>query len=140
MTRRRAREIALQVLYADDLNPSRNLAIAEEFVRRRLNHHPTLVKFSNDLIAGVRRNRVEIDKLLGQLAKNWSVERMAVIDRNVMRLATYEILHGDTPPRVAINEALELAKRYGARQSSQFVNGILDRVLASRTATASATE
>lgn len=140
MTRRRAREIALQVLYADDLNPSRNLAIAEEFVRRRLNHHPTLVKFSQELISGVRRNRVEIDKLLGQLAKNWSVERMAVIDRNVMRLATYEILHGDTPPRVAINEALELAKRYGARQSSQFVNGILDRVLASRTATASATE
>ncbi|MFM7846042.1 MAG: transcription antitermination factor NusB [Planctomycetota bacterium] len=140
MTRRRAREIALQVLYADDLNPSRNLAIAEEFVRRRLNHHPTLVKFSNELIAGVRRNRVEIDKLLGRLAKNWSVERMAVIDRNVMRLATYEILHGDTPPRVAINEALELAKRYGARQSSQFVNGILDRVIASRTATASATE
>lgn len=140
MTRRRAREIALQVLYADDLNPGRNMAIADEFVRRRLNHHKTLVKFASDIIAGVRRNRAEIDKLLGQLAKNWSVERMAVIDRNVMRLATYEILHGDTPARVAINEALELAKRYGARQSSQFVNGILDRVLATRTTTASTAE
>jgi len=140
MTRRRAREIALQVLYADDLNPGRNLAIADEFVRRRLNQHKTLVKFASDLIAGVRRNRAEIDKLLGKLAKNWSVERMAVIDRNVMRLATYEILHGDTPAPVAINEALELAKRYGARQSSQFVNGILDRVSATRTTTASTAE
>lgn len=130
MTRRRAREIVLQVLYADDLNPSRNMSVADEFVRRRLHNHKGLVAFAQSLLAGVRRNRVEIDKELARLATNWSLDRMAVIDRNVLRLGAYEILFGGTPRRVAINEALELAKRYGGRNSSPFVNGILDRIQA----------
>ena len=78
----------------------------------------------------MRQNRRELDEMLAQRAKNWSLKRMAVTDRNVLRLGTFEILFTDTPDRVAINEAVELARRFGAEQSAQFVNGILDRFLA----------
>ena len=130
MSRRsRAREVVLQVLYEDDLNPSRNMAVADEFVRRRLGNDATLIDFARSLLSGVRRNRKELDELLTQRAANWSLERMAVTDRNVLRMGAFEIMYSDTPRRVAINEAVELAKRYGAKQSAQFVNGILDRFL-----------
>jgi N utilization substance protein B len=130
MSRRsRAREVALQVLYEDDLNPGRNPAVADEFVRRRLNGEPTLIQFAKSLISGVRRNRPELDQLLVERAANWSLSRMAATDRNVLRLGAFEIMFTETPARVAINEALELAKRFGSKQSAQFVNGILDRFL-----------
>jgi transcription antitermination protein NusB len=130
MSRRsRAREIVLQVLYEDDLNPDRNMATADRFLVRRLNHDQELVDFARGLLAGVRKNRGELDRLLTERADNWSLERMAVTDRNVLRLGAYEILYTETPQRVAINEAVELAKRFGARQSPQFVNGILDRFM-----------
>src|SRR5687768_4169429 len=106
MSRRsRAREIVLQVLYEDDLNPDRNMATVDQFLVRRLNHEQELVNFARDLIAGVRRNRGELDRLLTERADNWSLDRMAVTDRNVLRLGAYEILYSDTPQRVAINEA-----------------------------------
>ncbi len=127
--RRRAREVVLQVLYADDLNPGRNLAAADRFLEERLNRRTPLVEFARQLLGGVRRNRSELDASLAQFAENWSLSRMAVTDRNILRLGAYEILYTETPDRVVINEAVELAKRYGTRQSSQFVNGILDRLL-----------
>ncbi len=80
----------------------------------------------------MQRNREELDQMLAQTADNWSLERMAVTDRNVLRLGLYEMLYTDAPQRVAINEAVELAKRFGTAQSAQFVNGILDRFLADR--------
>ena len=129
MTRRsRAREVALQVLYQDDLNPQHNPAESDDFLIRRL-RSPELVEFARALVSGVRRNRQELDQVLGQFAENWTLDRMAATDRNVLRLGAFEILYGDTPRRVAINEAVELAKRYGAKQSAPFVNGILDRLL-----------
>lgn len=129
MSRRsRAREVALQVLFQDDLNPGGNPAQADQFLAARLKH-AELVEFGRSLVAGVRRNRTELDSLLARTADNWSLERMATTDRNVLRLGVYEILYTDTPGRVAINEAVELAKRYGAAQSAPFVNGILDRFL-----------
>lgn len=128
-TRRRAREVVLQVLFEDDLNPTRNMATSDEFISKRMRQHRALVEFANGLLSGIRKNRVKIDQIVGQNASNWSVKRMAVIDRNVLRMATFEILFGGTPGRVAINEAIDLAKRYGNRHSGQFVNGILDRVL-----------
>jgi transcription antitermination protein NusB len=127
--RTRAREVALQVLYQDDLNPRHNPADDVTFVKGRL-QGDELVAFTDSLIAGVRRNRGELDQVLSQTADHWSLERMAATDRNVLRLGAYEILYADTPGRVAINEAVELAKRFGSRQSAQFVNGILDRLLA----------
>ena len=133
MSRRsRAREVVLQILYEDDLNPDRNMAVADEFLRGRLNHDEELVGFAVELLAGVRRNRGELNALLEERAENWSLARMVVTDRNVMRLAAYEMLYTDTPDRVVINEAIELARRYGSHQSSQFVNGVLDRILRDR--------
>ena len=126
--RSRAREVALQVLYQDDLNPQHAADDDERFVRNRL-QAGELVEFADSLIAGVRRNRQELDHVLAQTADHWSLERMAATDRNVLRLGAYEILYADTPDRVAINEAVELAKRFGSKQSAQFVNGILDRLL-----------
>jgi N utilization substance protein B len=129
MSRRsRAREVALQVLYQDDLNPADDRDPAGEFLAARL-RYPELIEFARTLVAGVRRHRNELDVLLEATADNWSLSRMAATDRNVLRLGAFEILHFDTPERVAINEAVELAKRYGSRQSAQFVNGILDRLL-----------
>jgi len=129
MTRRsRAREVALQILYQDDLNPRHNPAVGDVLIARRL-RSAELVDFARGLVAGVRKNRPELDRLIEGTAEHWTLGRMAVTDRNVLRLGAYEILHSDTPARVAIDEAIELAKRYGTAHSAQFVNGILDRLM-----------
>lgn len=112
-----------------DLNPDRRLSDDEEFMRRRLRNDESLIAFAKSLLSGVRRNRGELDPLLAERTENWSLQRMAVTDRNVLRLGAYEILYAETPPRVAINEAVELGRRFGSKHSFQFVNGILDRVL-----------
>src|SRR5262245_34048179 len=130
MSRRsRAREIVLQILYEDDLNPDRNMAASDEFLANRLNQEEDLLVFARGLLSGVRRNRGELDQILSQVADNWPLARMAVTDRNVLRLGAYELLYTDAPGPVAIDESVELAKRFGAKQSPQFVNGILDRLL-----------
>ena len=129
MSRRsRAREVALQVLFQDDLNPGGSPGAADEFLRARLKADE-LTEFGRSLVAGVRRNRSELDALLARTADNWGLERMAATDRNILRMGAFEILYTDTPGRVAINEAVELAKRFGSGHSAQFVNGILDRFL-----------
>ena len=128
-TRHRAREVVLQLLYEEDLNPDQDPAVADLFLARRMLGNRPLVEFARRLLRDVRAHRAEIDEQLSSKAVNWSLRRMAAIDRNVLRLGAFEILYADTPGRVAINEAVELAKRYGGRQSSQFVNGILDRIL-----------
>ncbi len=126
--RSRARQVVLQLLYEDDLNPQHNMAASDRFLRQRLRNDSALVEFARSLLSGVRRNRRELDHVLAANADNWSLDRMAVTDRNVLRMGAYEILHADTPGPVAINEAVELAKRFGTRQSAQFVNGMLDRL------------
>ena len=128
-TRRRCREVVLQILYEDDLNPERNMKNSEQFLVSRLKGIRPLIDFANGLLRGVRQHRREMDRQLSEKATNWSLRRMAAIDRNILRLGAYEILIGGTPGRVAINEAVELAKRFGDRQSGQFVNGVLDRLL-----------
>jgi transcription antitermination protein NusB len=129
MSRRsRAREVALQILFEDDVNPRASLDDMKQFISGRL-HSPDLEDFCLSLIQGVRRNQEELDELLTKTADNWSVARMAATDRNILRLGSYEILYTDTPDRAAINEAVELAKRYGSAQSAHFVNGILDKFL-----------
>jgi N utilization substance protein B len=130
--RRRAREVALQVLFQDDLNPRVDPHAADEFLNRRL-RTTELVEFARALVAGVRRNRPQLDAQIEKTAANWSVNRMAVTDRNVLRMGAYEILLSDTPRPVAINEAVEIARRYGTVQSAQFVNGILDRLMREET-------
>lgn len=131
-TRRRAREIVLQLLYEDDLNPDQNLKIADQFLVARMLGNGPLVQFARDLVSNVRRNRRRLDQSLSAIAVNWSLRRMAAIDRNILRLAAYEILMTQTPGPVVINEAIEIAKRYGDKNSGQFVNGVLDRMLRDR--------
>jgi transcription antitermination protein NusB len=131
MTRRtRAREIALQVLYQLEQNPGYTPADVERFIDRRL-REPRLREFARELIAGVQEHKPRIDELISAVAENWRLDRMAAIDRNILRLGAFEMLFcPDVPVKVAINEALELAKRYSTAQSSRFVNGILDRMQA----------
>lgn len=132
MTRRtRGREIALQVLYQTEQNPGLAPEEVSLFVVRRLRGDVKLVTFAESLIAGVRAHQPRIDALISEVAENWRIDRMAAIDRNILRLGAYEMLHcPEVPTKVAINEAIELAKRYSTAQSSRFVNGILDRLLA----------
>lgn len=130
--RSRARGVVLQVLYQDDLNPANDARKADSFLESRLGGDGDLVEFARGLFSGVRRNRNELDQLLSDATENWSLERMAVTDRNILRLGAFEILYTETPDRVAINEAVELAKRFGTQQSAQFVNGILDHFLRDR--------
>lgn len=126
--RSRAREVAFQVLYQDDMNPRGNPAFGDLLIEERLGKS-NLAKFARGLVSGVRKHRQEIDALLEQSAENWQLSRMSSTDRNVLRLGTYELFHGDAPPQVVIDEAVELAKRFGAEQSSKFVNGILDKLM-----------
>jgi N utilization substance protein B len=129
MSRRsRAREIALQALFQEDLNPQNSLANLGAFLAARLQDE-AMREFAKQLVLGVRRNQEELDALLASKAENWSLPRMAATDRNLLRLGAYEIRYADTPDRVAIDEAVELAKRYGTAQSSQFINGILDKLI-----------
>ena len=131
MTRRsRAREVALQILFEDDVNPRATADELTSFVKARLNS-PEMEEFCLSLILGVRRNQAEIDAELNKVAENWSVGRMAATDRNVLRLGTFELQYAGTPYKVAINEAVELAKRFGNANSAQFVNGILDKLKSS---------
>jgi N utilization substance protein B len=132
MTRRtRGREIALQILYQTEQNPGLPAAEVRRFVDRRLLGDKRLVEFAESLIAGVHANQPRIDALISDVAENWRLDRMAAIDRNILRLGAYEMIFcPEVPTKVAINEALELAKRYSTAQSSRFVNGILDRLQA----------
>ncbi len=128
MSRRsRAREVALQILFEDDVNPRATAEELTSFVKARLNSEE-MEEFCLQLILGVRRNQSEIDARLNEVAQNWTVERMASTDRNVLRLGAYELQYTETPYKVAINEAVELAKRFGNANSAHFVNGILDKV------------
>jgi N utilization substance protein B len=128
-TRRRAREIAVQLLYEADLNPdSRDIDGARKFALTRLHGRQALARFTMGLYQGVAEHRGAIDQELTRQSTNWALTRMAVIDRNILRLGVYEILFGGTPGPVAITEAIQIASRYGDKNSSSFVNGVLDRI------------
>ena len=133
MSRRsRAREIALQLLYQEDLNADQAEDVRLRFLHGRLQYNRKLIKFAQSLIDGAQQHRETIDRALELTARNWRLSRMAATDRNVLRLGAFVILFGDTPDRVAVNEAIELAKRYGTNNSAQFVNGVLDRLMKSK--------
>lgn len=126
--RSRAREIALQLLYEGEFHDGGDDARLREFVRNRLGAASELFDFAWSLFDGVRQRRETIDGLLKKWSERWDVSRMAVVDRNILRLGTFEIVWFGTPKPVAVNEAILLAKRYGNQQSFQFVNAILDRM------------
>jgi len=127
--REQARQIALQALYQldvrrEDLGPE-----IVEFLRESTKE-PEVYFFARRLTEGVWAWREEADRLIREAAEHWRPERMAVLDRNILRLAAYEISRcSDIPPRVAIDQAIELAKRFSAAESGAFVNGVLDKIL-----------
>ncbi len=143
-SRRKGRELALQTLYA--------LEFAEPDAERALGHTRSragegasrdedlsemvraggeALAFCDKLVRGVVEHKDDIDALLGECSTNWRVARMAMVDRNILRLAAFELHYLDAiPPKVTLNEAIEIAKRYGTADSSAFINGILDRVAA----------
>lgn len=127
-TRRRAREIVLQLLYEADLNDWRDVDARNRFIRSRLQGRKLLSTFATELLEGTLQHRDAIDLELKKLSTNWALNRMPVTDRNVLRLGAYEILFAETPGQVAISEALTLARRYGGENSPRFINGVLDRL------------
>jgi len=131
-TKSLARERALQFLYQHDVTGAfGDVAIS----RFQENFHPDERPpgYFQQLVYGVKTHLAELDAYIARFSEHWRLERMALIDRNVLRLAIFELLHSpQVPPKVAINEAIELAKRYGGEDSGAFVNGILDRVWEAR--------
>ncbi|MEP0775027.1 MAG: transcription antitermination factor NusB [Acidobacteriota bacterium] len=124
--RRRGRELALQLLYQRELAGGEVDALAASSSDLQ-EVPPAAREFASTLLRGVIAHLAEIDRELTGQADNWRLERMAAVDRNILRLAMFELLHEpDTPVSVVIDEAIELAKRYGSERSSQFVNGVLD--------------
>jgi transcription antitermination protein NusB len=127
--RRKAREIALQFLYQLDVSEAADpVPYEEDFWARHPLDDDTRAR-AGTLVTGTKANQREIDLLITQYTEHWDLERMAVVDRNILRVAIFELLwHEDVPAKVAINEAIEIAKKFGTRESSRFINGILDRV------------
>lgn len=127
--RRRGRELALQMLYQHELAGTSLAEMASRFEDLAL-APPQAREFALTLVRGVLEHLEEIDRHVSQQAEHWRLERMATVDRNILRLALYELLYSpDTPPAVVIDEAVELAKRYGSEHSGPFVNGVLDGFL-----------
>jgi N utilization substance protein B len=129
MKRRKAREFALQLLFQLDIRKERPTATLFKRFWADQEHDDEIRSFAEEIVKGTFKHLRVINEKILSCAKNWNLERMATIDRNVLRLATYEILYRmDIPPSVTINEAIELAKKYGTDESGAFVNGILDSV------------
>ena len=130
--RSRGRELALQLLYQLDLRGEEVLGEAEAFLREEETDREARA-FAMRLARGTWEHLAELNTEIQAVALNWEVNRMAVIDRNVLRMATFELLHcPDIPPKVAINEAIELGKRYSTQNSGAFINGILDKIKSRR--------
>jgi transcription antitermination protein NusB len=127
-TRRRAREVVLQMLYqleASALEPRQVL----EAYRSSFGDGPLPDEFARDMFLDIAGRVGELDGVIVSASDNWRLERMSRVDRNILRVGVFELCHRpDTPPRVAINEAVELAKRFGTEDSAAFVNGVLDRI------------
>jgi len=129
--RRQARQIAIEELYRRDLVGGADESVEENLVALPTagGHAPSARPFAADLVRGVIAHLGVLDEKIRHYAQNWSLERIAVVDRAILRLAIYEMLfRDDIPPVVSINEAIDLAKEYSSADSGRFVNGILDRV------------
>lgn len=126
--RRKSRELTLQVLYQAEVNGAEPLAQFALFCEN-FQVNPKIVPLAEELLIGISERSVEIDAQISQHTKNWRVGRMSIVDRNLIRLGAYELLYrADVPATVAINEAIEIAKRYSTDDAPSFINGILDAI------------
>ena len=128
-SRHRARERALQILFQYDIHGKPGFWL-DEFWKPLKDSEETKT-FAEELVAGVLERKREVDTLIGRCATNWTLGRMHIVDRNILRIGVYELLWLDrVPAKVTVNEAIELAKDFGDDEAAKFVNGVLDKVLA----------
>lgn len=119
----------MQFLYQTDLLGPEQAESLDGFLTRMAVGDGGIGPFARTLVRGVLEQREQIDARIGQVAQNWRMDRMAIVDRNILRICVWELLYGDdAPPKVAINEAIDLVKRFSGENSGPFVNGILDRI------------
>jgi transcription antitermination factor NusB len=127
-TRRKARELAIQVLFHMEFNPG-DPGETFDLVCAHFHSPQSIREFSKKLVCGVWENKEYLDRRLRQASKNWRLERMSRVDRSILRLGAFEVLFmEDIPPKVSIDEAVELGKKYGTEESGAFINGILDNI------------
>jgi transcription antitermination protein NusB len=129
-SRRKARECALQMLFAADVSEAPAEAVVNAYWAElgELEVEPTARDFATRLATGTLANLETLDERIRSRAEHWRISRMAIVDRNILRLAVYEFLYEPTPRTVAINEALEIARRFSTYEATQFINGILDAI------------
>ena len=128
--RREGRELALQALYALDLNPMETRE-SLRLLRENSRVTPAVRCFAEELVTGVMENRAALDGKINEQSTNWSIQRMTRVDLNILRIATFELIfRGDIPKSVTMNEAIEVAKKFGTEDSPAFINGILDEIAA----------
>lgn len=129
MKRRRSREYALQILFQLELSGSELTEEAWDDFWERIDEDNEVKDYTLDVVKATQSHITEIDDIIKKAAEHWAIERMAVIDRNILRAATYELCYrADIPASVAINEAIEIAKKYSTQESASFINGILDKI------------
>ena len=127
--RRKARELALQLLYELDLRGDEEVEPAIEEFWRRQEAAEDIRVFADTLVRGTKAHQVKIDELIARFAERWGLDRMAVVDRNILRAGLFELLWSDeVPPKVVINEALDIARKFSTEESTRFINGVLDRI------------
>ena len=127
-SRRKARELALQALYQIDINKETSKEVLKRFWEEK-KISPEAKKFTEELVKGTSTRRKDIDSLICKYSEHWKIERINIIDRNILRFAIYELLYlKNIPPVVTINEAIEIAKKYSTSESGKFLNGILDKI------------
>jgi N utilization substance protein B len=126
--RRRARELAMQALFYMDSRKNSSQGSVERFCQN-FSPSPKMIPFFLKLVQGVLKAQPEIDALIERFSKNWKIHRMSLVDRNVMRIAIYELVYcADIPAKVSINEAVDIGKKFGTEESGAFINGILDSI------------
>ncbi|MBI5778767.1 MAG: transcription antitermination factor NusB [Planctomycetes bacterium] len=130
-----SRELALQIIYRlnfqKDISDIDLNAVLEELIKASANHAESTTHYTKELVKGYLQNRDTIDEAIKKSSANWEFQRIALIDRAILQIAAYELLcRADIPQAVSINEAIELAKKYGGQNSSNFINGILDKIAA----------
>ena len=131
ISRRQSRELALQLLFQKEFSEKLSVAQSLELFRQAFAPPPEVQNYAFDLLTGVEQNLAAIDSLIQTHSAHWTLKRMALVDLNIMRLAVFEMKFAaePLPPAVAINEAVDISKKFGSRDSAAFVNGILDQVV-----------
>jgi len=132
-TRRQARELALQVLFQQEFNAEISASQALKNFKESFDAPDEVWSYATKILDGIAAKKNEIDSLIEKNSSHWRMPRMALVDRNLLRIGVYEIAFsdGEVPPKAALNEAIEISKKYGTTDSSSFINGILDQILKS---------